>query len=128
MNDVANKNARTTGEPETPVLMGDARRIEHIRKGGNPPLNSENGASPDFGKNNSTSNTVKVKRLNKRQALKLKRNKLRGRINSLRSELSQLEPLLSKIEQQLVEMKPPVNTMLATELERAGFTGSKASS
>jgi hypothetical protein len=50
--------------------------------------------------------TPKLKPLNRRQALKLKRNRIRGRVNALKSELNQLEPLLSKIEQQLIEMNP----------------------
>jgi len=45
-----------------------------------------------------------LKPLNRRQALKLKRNRIRGRINKLRSELNQLEPVLSKVEQQLAEL------------------------
>jgi hypothetical protein len=107
--EVGNQESRTpllTGKVETPLVKGDARRIEHIIKGGNPPLTSEKGASPDFRKTNSASDAIKVKHLNRRQALKLKRNRIRGRVNALRSELNQLEPLLSKIEQQLIEMNP----------------------
>jgi hypothetical protein len=53
--------------------------------------------------------TPKLKPLNRRQALKVKRNRIRGRVNALKSELGQLEPLLSKIEQQLIEMNPKAN-------------------
>ena len=44
------------------------------------------------------------KRLNARQALKIKRNRIQGRINKLRSELSQLEPVLLKVEQRMQQM------------------------
>jgi hypothetical protein len=44
------------------------------------------------------------KRLNARQALKLKRNRIQGRINKLRSELLQLEPVLAKVEQRMQRM------------------------
>jgi hypothetical protein len=44
------------------------------------------------------------KKLNARQALKIKRNKIQGRINKLRSDLADLEPVLAKVQQRLQQM------------------------
>ena len=44
------------------------------------------------------------KKLNARQALKIKRNKIQGRINKLRSDLADLEPVLAKVQRRLEQM------------------------
>ena len=51
-------------------------------------------------------NPVPKRPLNRRQALKTKRNRIRGRVNALRSELSQLEPLLANLEERLQQTNP----------------------